>query len=1357
MRLRVIIWLLILLPCVGFIGCITFSPPSSKPTPVKREVTKSTEPMFKAISGGGQAEYQHVLISENIRSIAADKNNVWVGTDRGVSRFIKSEGRWVHYTMADGLSNDTVNDIAVDGSYVWFATDEGVARFDTSKGKWRIFRSKDGLASDKVQCVVVDGDYVWFGTDRGLNRYDKRIDSWAVRSKKDGLPSNDVTTIAVDQEYIWVGTGREEERFGRRLFDFRGRKPGKGGVSRYHRATDSWNNYSTKDGLVGEEISVIAVDEDVVWFGTKSSGVSVFSKTDQAFVKTYTKTDLLVSDMITAIEVDGNQVWFGTANGGAQRYIKSVNTWINYTTKEGLPSNHITCIAVDGNDIWFGTYQSGVARFNKVTGKWTIYTLADQIADDDVRSLDEDESGRIWVATPSGLSLFNPSDRSWRNFNRKDGLASDYITAVEADKNEIWVGTERGIGVLDRKSGLWRFYNTIGDMRDFYVNAILQTDARIWIGTSEGLAVYNRHSGWSEIDGMKGKFISSLSGNGEDLWIGAEDGLYRLDPRSGQINRIVEGKVNIVRCEGDRVFAGTVGGVYVIKDQNVKHILPQTIVTALHLDGSTLWIGTPRGMGRYDLNGSSTRFSPIEGIPYAVRDILPEGESLYLATDVGLIRYDPSTGGSEAYRSLADREPLVGMGVSNIEFDGDYVWMSNWEGTVNGCILRYHRPTHTWRRFTRFDIFKDPKVKAMSEIKRIVPDGRYVWFATDKGLLRYDKHADSWIRYTIKDGLVSNYVDLIVPCERAIWVSYSNLASATKIDRSSWRCESFDLSSGFPWDRVSSIAPDGRYVWVGTGASLRRYDSETGEWRRFTVKDGLGSNGVDWIAVDDRFVWVAASRWGGSARPLSRYDKRTGRWETFSTSDVLAANDIDRILITPERVWIIYEFFEGAGITEYDRKNDEWITITPKGEWGSGVTELCEDGDYLWLGTISNGVMRFHIASGTWTVFDRHNGLLHDHINERALKVDERYVWVGTPLGLSRFDKKLESWTQFTHRKALLGEEVRSIAIDKRYVWVGTTSGLSRYDKLHGTWENYRQKGGRQVMRVGGSRWSWWEPPSEEGLVNNWVNSLAVDERYVWIGTREGANRYDKIADKWDRYKRENGLPDEDITSIAISGNDVWVGTNRGIGKFPRTSDNPNAWVSYTSGIEIKPGIVSKEFAETLVSDEVWCIAVDEKYVWVGTRMGVSRYDKRKDLWKTFTKKDGLPDDKITCIATDGTKVWFGSDSGVAVYDLKSMDWRSYSRQDGLASDRVTCIALDGDLVWFGTYDSGVSVLNLKDKTWRTYTKEDGLVHNSIYTIAIDGDYVWIGTQRGFHASASPRGCGRLSPKHTGRRISDPQ
>jgi ligand-binding sensor domain-containing protein len=376
--------------------------------------------------------------------------------------------------------------------------------------------------------------------------------------------------------------------------------------------------------------------------------------------------------------------------------------------------------------------------------------------------------------------------------------------------------------------------------------------------------------------------------------------------------------------------------------------------------------------------------------------------------------------------------------------------------------------------------------------------------------------------------------------------------------------------------------------------------------------------------------------------------------------------------------------------------------------------------------------MRFHIASGTWTSFNNSNGLLHNHISEETLVCDESFLWVGTPLGLSRYDKSLESWSQFTPRKTLLGKEVRAIAIDGHYIWVGTTSGLSRYDSEYGTWENYRTRGGRQELRVGGDRWSWYEPPSDEGLINNWVSCLAVDEKYVWIGTREGANRYDKLADKWDRYRRDNGLPGEDMNSIAISGNDVWVGTNHGVGKFPRKSDNPNAWISYTSGIEIKPGIVTREFAETLVSDEVWCIAVDGKYVWVGTRMGVSRYDKKRDLWRTFTHEDGLPDDKINCIATDNRRVWFGSDKGVAVYDLETMDWQSYSSQDGLGSDRVTCIALDGDIVWFGTYDSGVTALNLANNKWMAYTKNEGLSHNSIYSLGLDDNYLWVGTQRGF-------------------------
>ncbi|MYI93118.1 hypothetical protein F4083_02170, partial [Candidatus Poribacteria bacterium] len=217
---------------------------------------------------------KRTLISNEVNCIAADTDNVWIATAKGVSRWKRNENRWVHYTMENGLANDAVNAVAIDGQSVWFATQEGVSRFDTETESFTSFRSIDGLASDQVSSIAIDGNYVWFGTSNGLNRYDKTIDSWAVRTRKDGLVSRVITSLAVEPEYVWVGTDKEinpdphgwddDPRFS------------KGGVSRYHRDTDSWNNYTKSDGLIDNEIATIAVDEDSVWFGTQHRGVSQY-------------------------------------------------------------------------------------------------------------------------------------------------------------------------------------------------------------------------------------------------------------------------------------------------------------------------------------------------------------------------------------------------------------------------------------------------------------------------------------------------------------------------------------------------------------------------------------------------------------------------------------------------------------------------------------------------------------------------------------------------------------------------------------------------------------------------------------------------------------------------------------------------------------------------------------------------------------------------------------------------------------------------------------------------------------------------------------------------------------------------
>ena len=1348
---------------------------------------------------------ERTLVSSEVNCIAADSDNVWIATARGVSRWDRQPDKWIHYTMEDGLANDMVNAVAVDGQWVWFATDEGVSRYDMQTNTFATYRTIDGLASDHVSSIAVDGNYVWFGTSEGLNRYDKTIDSWAVRTRKDGLVSKVITTIAVESEYVWVGTDREinpdphgwdeDPRFSR------------GGVSRYHRDTDSWNNYTKSDGLIDSEIATIAVDDDSVWFGTQDEGVSQYNQVDQTFIKTYTKTDLLRSNMLTCIRTDGFQVWFGTANAGVHRFIKPVNTWVHYTKADGLASNHVSWITTQGNDVWFASKEDGVSRFDKVTGEWTIYQQADFLADNDVRDIARDADGNLWLATVAGISIYSPHTRKWEVISKEDGLPTPYITSVyiahqqaaieqsgaesntqppQTDSQEprtesharVWIGSDRGLGTRAYLGDDWTFRTPswVQTRGEAFVTSVdtdaVSQDHRIWLGTSSGPAMYDTISQeWTQLaltDTPKNPLILSVLVRGVNeckaetncgcvgtIWFGGAEGVWQYSIEDKEMHRVADGLpnsyVNVLlstgenaeqtQCEAntnctcvDTIWAGTRQGLAKYDKTRQRWMplsfnkqLPSPNVTALAFQDGILWIGTPQGLGSYTI--ASDSWNSLSNIPYNVRDILSGADgTLWLATDTGLVEYNTQSGREMLHQSRPVREPFLETKVSHIKFDGDYIWFNNWGASPNGGIVRFHRPTETWRRFTRLDILKSTQKRSMTLVRWTYVDTDAVWFTTDYGVLRYDKMSDTWQHFTTEDGLSTDDISQIAVSELSVWVIPMIGLELNHYRKATGTWEVVEPEDSRQIERVNALGVDGPEVWYASGRGLTRYNEITREWKDFGPRDGLAGRGGEWITVDDEFIWVARSEWDrGSNRPLSRYDKKTKKWTTFSTNDVLAARTIRRIIATKNDVWILYRPWDDAGITRYDRRNKEWTTIRS----GRGTLELAADDDYLWLAAPNSGLRRFHFASGTWAAFRDIKGLLHNHVGEYGLAVDDDYVWVGTLRGLSRYDKRKESWTPLTALQTLVGRTVRTVDTDERFVWVGTDKGMSRYDKSLGTWKHYRQEGGSENIESHGGHWHQHRRKKKDTLSDDVVSSIVVDDQYVWVGTRDGANRFDKLALQWDQYKTEHGLPSNSVTSVSSDGNNIWVGTNSGIGKYPRTADDLNAWIVYTSGTEIQPSAVSKEFAESLVTDQIWCITASKRHVWVGTRRGVSKYDVGRDIWKTITVEDGLASDEVSCIAIDGDRVWFGSDRGVTLYNEKTEVWAAYTTEDGLASNKVTTIGVDGTEVWIGTYNAGVSRFDQLADTWTTYTREDGLAHNGILSMTIGSTYVWFGTYRG--------------------------
>ncbi len=251
------------------------------------------------------------------------------------------------------------------------------------------------------------GDYVvetfedskgnlWFGTlAKGVAKYDGNKLTYITT--KDGLPSNRITNVIEDRAgNLWLGTGAGLSKF-----------DGK-----------SFINYSEKDGLCSDMVSFLLIDsKEEFWIGTWG-GASKFDGSEfENFPLPYpiieNKINPDTKDWITSIEEDtkGN-IWFGRDGYGACKF--DGNSFVHYTTKEGLNSNNVQSIAVDNEGgIWIGTRvaekdnedtntRTGNGGLNKLDGdKLVHFSEIDGLSESDVFTIFKAKSNDLWISTTS--------------------------------------------------------------------------------------------------------------------------------------------------------------------------------------------------------------------------------------------------------------------------------------------------------------------------------------------------------------------------------------------------------------------------------------------------------------------------------------------------------------------------------------------------------------------------------------------------------------------------------------------------------------------------------------------------------------------------------------------------------------------------------------------------------------------------------------------------------------------------------------------------------------------------------------------------------------------------------------------
>ncbi|WP_200976435.1 hybrid sensor histidine kinase/response regulator transcription factor [Echinicola sp. 20G] len=269
------------------------------------------------------------------------------------------------------------------------------------------------------------------------------------------------------------------------------------------------------------------------------------------------------------------------------------------------------------------------------------------------------------------------------------------------------------------------------------------------------------------------------------------------------------------------------------------------------------------------------------------------------------------------------------------------------------------------------------------------------------------------------------------------------------------------------------------------------------------------------------------------------------------------------------------------------------------------------------------------------------------------------------------------------------------------------------------------------------------------GLSQGSAMAIAQDDRgFIWIGTRDGLNRYD--AREFTVYRNQPGdslsLSSNSITSLYNdSQGRLWVGTNRGLNRYDPNMDRfQQVLLGDERGRALNEGLVISFFEDR------------EGRLWVCTSMGLYCIKKDECIARLAFHASKYPARNIAprnvnAVFQDSKGFyWIGTSQGLIEGRLveenskmptfEIMETYDTDGSHSLLSDHnITCInEVEKGLLWVGTKKGGINILNLQTGEVR-FIKADaqfsnGIASNDIRSIFKDkfGGF-WVGTFRGLN------------------------
>ncbi|MFT3823963.1 MAG: two-component regulator propeller domain-containing protein [Chitinophagaceae bacterium] len=326
------------------------------------------------------------------------------------------------------------------------------------------------------------------------------------------------------------------------------------------------------------------------------------------------------------------------------------------------------------HNLWLLTWSDLIYRYNTTTNQLQRYSLTDlqkrkgisHLSPTWVSSLLEDNHGHIWISTAgAGLLSYDAQRDDFDLLLQEPGndlsLRYNYeLSELFQDREEnIWIGSDRGINIFNPYRQYFRSLgNPLPGNGLLPGNEIMDVQARAdgWMVATWGSGIFfydrqlnvKRHLlfGNSMDKNRVWCFQDDDAGN---TWAGGQHGFLHLLNREGNLLQTTQPSIfelSTIRCiqkdkTGNLLF-GLHNGKIITWDHQQQQFIPfaaptipfplSTVMTMLVTD-STVWVGTTKGLARFDTRQHSftALYQPVLTRSASCYSLLTWNDSLLLA------------------------------------------------------------------------------------------------------------------------------------------------------------------------------------------------------------------------------------------------------------------------------------------------------------------------------------------------------------------------------------------------------------------------------------------------------------------------------------------------------------------------------------------------------------------------------------------------------------------------------------------------------------------------------------------------------------------------------------------------------